>query len=262
MAGLGSRFQKVADTNPEYKKPKPLINVKGRAMVAWAVESLPFVNLPFRPANTSFKVEPSDITFVCLQTHEDEHGITQLLKNAFTPDINVVLIPAVTRGAVETIMAAKKCIAPDEDLIVSDSDHFFDATPLYEMIKNKTPDVAGIIPVFNPPDNDPKWSFTLFDENQTAKAVGEKDATLRAQGAYANIGSYYFSKGSLFINEAEKMINANDMYGAPGKQEFYVAPMYQRLINQGMTVKAAVIPEVWGLGTPADLEYFLANYKG
>lgn len=261
MAGLGSRFQKVADTNPEYKKPKPLINVKGKPMVTWAIESLPFVDLPSRPAQTSFKVKPSDLTFVCLQSHEDEQGITALLKSAFNSDVNVVLIPAVTRGAVETVMAARKYIALNEDLIVTDSDHFFDGTAYYEMIKNKTPDVAGIIPVFQPPDNDPKWSFTLFDANQTALAVGEKDAALRAKGAYANIGAYYFSQGKLFIDEATKMINANDMFGTPGKQEFYVAPMYQRLINQGLTVKAAIIPEVWGLGTPADLDYFLVNYK-
>jgi NDP-sugar pyrophosphorylase family protein len=262
MAGRGSRFQVVSDQNSEYKKPKPLINVKGEPMVSWAIKSLPFVNLPGRTATTDFVVETKDLTFIALQEHETNHQVTEVLKKTFSPDINVVLIPEVTRGAAETVLAAEKYITPDEDLIITDSDHFFDGSNLYTMIRDKEADVAGIIPVFQPPDAEPKWSFTLFDKDQTVLAVGEKDAELAAKGASANIGAYYFTKGKVFVDEAKAMVSANDMYGPAEKAEFYIAPMYQRLINKGMKVKAAIIPEVWGLGTPKDLEYFLANYKG
>ena len=34
MAGLGSRFE-----NSEYKLPKPLIDIKGKPMYAWATDS-------------------------------------------------------------------------------------------------------------------------------------------------------------------------------------------------------------------------------
>ncbi len=261
MAGKGSRFAAAGDQIPEYKKPKPLINIKGKPMVRWAIESLPFVDLPYRPSSTPLKVKQSDLVFICLQVHEDEHKISSLLKKTFSNDINIVLIPEVTRGAVETVMVARTFFDSDEDMIVSDSDHYFDGTSLYEAILNKDNDVMGIIPVFQPPDNDPKWSFTLFDKNLNALAVGEKDAELAARGAYANIGGYYFTKGKIFAQEADKMIKKQEMYGNPGKQEFYVAPMYQRLINNGMRVKVAIAPKVWGLGTPSDLEYFLANFK-
>lgn len=260
MAGKGSRFQAVADQNPEYKKPKPLINVKGKPMIEWAMESLPFLNLPRRRAQTDFKVETKDIIFISRQDQQDEYKIVDLLKQVFGPEISVILIPQVTRGAVETALKAKEYMNSDEDVIISDSDHYFDGANLYKAIKDKDADVEGIIPVFQPPSKDAKWSYTLFDENQTALAVGEKDVELARKGAYANIGGYYFSHGNIFVKEAEEMIAQNDMYGAVGKEEFYVAPLYQRLIKKGMKIKAAIIPQVWGLGTPKDLEFFESNY--
>lgn len=261
MAGRGSRFQAVADQNPEYKKPKPLILVKGKPMIEWAMESLPFLNLPKRAAQTDFKVETSDLIFISRQDQQEEYKIVDLLKQVFGSEITVILIPEVTRGAIETALKAKKYMNSSEDIIISDSDHYFDGMNLYKAIKEKEADIEGIIPVFPPPDEEVKWSYTLFDKDYTALAVGEKDPQLAAKGAYANIGGYYFSHGNVFVKEAEEMITQNDMYGAPGKQEFYVAPLYQRLIKKGMKVKAAIIPQVWGLGTPKDVEFFEKNYK-
>lgn len=261
MAGKGSRFQEVAATNPEYKKPKPLILIKGKPMIEWAMESLPFLDLPKRPATTDIKVSVVNLLFIFLQQQQQEYDITDLLKNLFGQEVHVLLIPEVTRGALETALKAKEFINADEDVLISDSDHFFDGTSLYETIVHKDSATQGIIPVFQPPDKEPKWSYTLFDKNHTALAVGEKDAELAAKGAYANIGAYYFSHGNVFIKEAEEMINLGDMYGTVGKQEFYVAPLYQRMIKKGMKIKAAVTPKMWGLGTPGDVEYFEKNFK-
>lgn len=261
MAGLGSRFQAQAKKNPEYLKPKPLINVHGKPMIEWAMESLPFLDLPKRPATTAFKVPTKNLIFISLLQQQEEYSITELLQGVFGKDIKVILIPQVTRGALETVLAAKDYISSDDDLIVSDSDHYFDGTSLYNAIKNKEEDVEGIIPVFQPPDNEPKWSYMLYDENKVAVAIGEKDPELASKGAYANIGAYYFAHGNTFIREAEEMISSGDMYGPKDKQEFFVAPLYQRMIEKGMKIKAAITPTVWGLGTPKDLENFLENYS-
>lgn len=261
MAGRGSRFQAVADQKPEYKKPKPLIQVKGEPMIVWALRSLPFIDLPTRPAKTAFKVMPKDLVFISLQEQEDRYQITQLLQNIFGKEIHVILIPEVTRGAVETALYAKDFMT-DEEMIISDSDHFFDAMPLYEAILYRDKLTKGIIPTFQVHDKDAKWSYTLFDKENTILAVGEKDVELARKGANGNIGAYYFSSGAIFRKEAEEMIEKQEMYGAEGKKEFYVAPIFQRLVDKGMQMKAVVIPKVWGLGTPKDLEDFLRNYKG
>jgi NDP-sugar pyrophosphorylase family protein len=250
MAGRGSRFAAVADKNPAYQIPKPLIKIKGRPMVVWALDSL-----------KDLYFSPSDLIFICLEEHELKFKVTALLKQNFGNGITVVLIPNVTRGAVETVLCAKPYVDPDEALIVSDSDHFFDGSNLISAIKKNMNNVAGIIPVFSVEDKDPKWSYTLTDRKGVALAVGEKDADLATKGAYANIGAYYFTKSKFFFNIAEEVIARNEMFGAEGKKEFYVAPMYQKMIDKKMKVIVAEIPKVWGLGTPSDLEFFLKDYK-
>lgn len=262
MAGRGSRFLEAQHLNPEYANPKPLISIKGKPMVQWALESLPFVHLPQRPVRTKkIRVSPTKLVFICRRDHEDDFEISKSLKKIFSDYINVLFVDQITRGAAETVLLAKNIIDTDEDIIVSDSDHFFDGMNLYRAILKKDAETSGIIPVFKPPDSDPKWSFTLFGKRRVAVAVGEKDAELAGRGAYANIGAYYFSRGRIFVEETESMIRDGDMYGNEGKKEFYVAPIYNRLIKRGYRIKVAVTPCMWGLGTPKDIEYFKKNFE-
>ncbi|MEK7616877.1 MAG: sugar phosphate nucleotidyltransferase [Patescibacteria group bacterium] len=250
MAGKGSRFSDAAHLNSEYKKPKPLISIKGKPMIVWAIESL-----------KKFNPKPQDLIFICRQDHEDDFQISRSLKDLFGDQIKIVLIAQITKGAAETVLKAKEYISSDEDIIVSDSDHYFDGSFLYNKVSGKDSETEGVIPVFKPPDKDPKWSFSLVEKGDTVTAVGEKDKELAAKGAYANIGGYYFTHGNVFVKEVEGAILENDLTGDEGKKEFYVAPIYQRLISKGKKIIAAITPNVWGLGTPKDVEYFETNFK-
>lgn len=260
MAGLGSRFQKVADKNPEYLKPKPFINVKGRPMIRWATGSLPFLEHPGTTVKTKLKVALKDVAFIILKEHNDAHDIEKKLKEIYSDDITVIVIDRLTRGAAETVLKAKSFIDPEDDLLISDTDHFFDGSPLANLIAAKDPVTAGVIPVFRARNEGvPKWSYThVKPGTDVIEHVAEKSRELMEAGAYANIGAYYFSKGKYFIDEAEKAIAENKRSGS-GAGEFYIAPLYQHLLDKGMKLQAAVVPEVWGLGTPEDLEFFLAN---
>ena len=261
MAGLGTRFKKVAEQNPEYQKPKPFISVRGFPMIRWASASLPFLEHPGRKVKNKNRVKPADVTFVILKEHDTEHGLETKLKEIYSDEIHVVKLDKLTRGAAETAYSARDFIDPEDDLIISDSDHFFDGSFLAKLIETKGPDTAGIIPVFRARNEGiPKWSYTLTKPGSDyAEKVAEKDRELMEAGAYANIGAYYFSKGKHFMDLAEEIIRKNKTFGAPGKGEFYIAPLFQELIAKGLKVQVAVIPEVWGLGTPEDLEYFLKN---
>lgn len=262
MAGLGSRFQKVADTNPEYKKPKPFISVRGVPMVRWATGSLPFVEHPGQTVSSPLRVTMSDLIFVILKAHDQEHQLEAGLREIYSDAIRVIKVPALTRGASETAYQAKPFVDADEDVLITDSDHFFDGRFLEEAIlASKGTETAGLIPVFVPPaDNIPRWSYSLVQEGTTdILKVGEKDRALMEAGAYANIGAYYFSKARHFFDQFEKVERENKMFGEEGKREFYVAPLYQELLDEGKALRAAVLPQVWGLGTPADLERFLAD---
>lgn len=262
MAGLGSRFQNASGTNPEYKKPKPFILVRGVPMVRWATGSLPFVEHPGQTVLSPLRVTMSDLIFVILEAHDREYKLEAGLKQIYSDAIRVIKVPALTRGASETAYQARPFIAPEEDVLITDSDHFFDGRILEQVIiESRGTDVAGIIPVFVPPaDNIPRWSYSLVKPGTSEIVkVGEKDRALMEAGAYANIGAYYFSKARHFFDSFEKVERENRMFGEEGKREFYVAPLYQELLDEGKRYRAAVLPEVWGLGTPSDLERFLAN---
>ena len=263
MAGLGTRFQKKSDTNPEYRKPKPFINVKGSPMVRWATDSLPFIHHPEQEKNKHHIVSPENLIFIILKEHDDKFNIKKGLQEIYSDKIKVIVLPELTRGAAETAYTAKDYVDPEEEIIITDSDHYFDGLPFLEAILNKSQETAGVIPVFRARNEGiPKWSYSLMKEGTTfVEKVAEKDRELMEKGAHANIGAYYFSKAKYFFNEAEEVIKQNRTFGEPGKGEFYIAPLYQNLIEKGYKVEAAVIPVVWGLGTPEDLAYFLEHHE-
>ena len=51
---------------------------------------------------------------------------------------------------------------------------------------------------------------------------------------------------------AQAMIAANERVN----NEFYVAPVYNRMIADGLDIRVDVADEVWVLGTPEDLSHF------
>jgi NDP-sugar pyrophosphorylase family protein len=261
MAGQGSRFSSASRLKPEYRLPKPLIPVFNKPMIRWAIESLPFMDLPNRPSGLSWKIRPASLIFVCLQEHEDNFSMSRKLRDLFGKSINIILIECHTEGAIQTALAAKSII-PDsaEDILISDSDHYFEGENFARKIQSRTPDTAGIIPVDSPKDNTIKHSYSLAVGNDVIKRVAEKDAALARQGAYSNIGAYYFSQAETFFRYAENTVKNKIKTGPPEKAEYYVAPLYQQMINDGLTVRMAYIKNSWRLGTPEDLEYFLINF--
>ena len=261
MAGLGTRFQKVSDQNPEYKKPKPFISIKGKPMVRWALASLPALRHHTEEKKEWHRAEPQDVIFIILKEHNDEHEIERKLKEIYSPAVHIIVLPQPTRGAAETAYAAREYVGPDEDIVITDSDHYFNGQVFMETINNRHAETAGIIPVFVARNEGiPKWSYTLVKPGTNdIEKVAEKDRELMERGAYANIGAYYFSKAKIFFDEAEEVIRNNTLTGDEGKKEFYIAPLYQNLIEKGFTFEAAVVPEMWGLGTPSDVDFFLEH---
>jgi NDP-sugar pyrophosphorylase family protein len=263
MAGLGTRFAEVSEQNPLYKKPKPFIPVHTIPMVRWATGSLPHIAHADRITHHPHaRVQPKDLVFIILKEHNNVHHLASGLREIYSDAITVIELPTVTRGAAETAYAARPHLTDDEELLITDSDHYFDGTLFMERIAHRDPRTVGVIPVFRARNEGiPKWSYSLLKEgtNQITQ-VAEKDRTLMEQGAHANIGAYYFSQARYFFETAAQVITHNKRSGDANKAEFYIAPLYQDLIDAGHRIEAAVIPEVWGLGTPSDLEYFLEQY--
>lgn len=248
IAGLGTRFKKVAHLNPAYKVPKPLIEIKGFPMVRWATGSLPFVEHPGQKVKGGLVVKPKDLIFIALQAHQIHFKIRDKLEQVYGKGLKVVFINTVTRGAAETVLKARDFIDNEEQLIVSDSDHFLDGQALQEGIR-KYPEADGLIPVFRVPEKNPKWSYSRLNDGGFVDLVAEKIPI----SEWANIGAYYFKKGKDFVQGAEEMVRQNELTN----NEFYVAPVYNKLIEKGKKIRLVYPKYVYGLGTPEDLEFFV-----
>jgi len=43
--------------------------------------------------------------------------------------------------------------------------------------------------------------------------------------------------------------------------EFYVCPVYNEAIQAGLKIKSSLVDEMWGMGTPEELNNFLTHKK-
>jgi HAD superfamily hydrolase (TIGR01509 family) len=231
MAGAGSRF---ADAG--YTFPKPLIEVKNKPMIQVVVDNLGI---------------KAKYVYIVQKAHYEKYNLQHLL-NLITPNCEIVQVEGLTEGAACTTLLAKEFINNDKRLVIANSDQFVEWNSnevMYSLVESS---LDGGILTFK--STHPKWSFAKVDENGFVVEVAEK----KPISDNATVGVYYWKKGSDYVKYAEKMIEKNIRVN----NEFYVAPVFNQAIDDGKRFGIREISAMWGIGTPEDLNYFLANYKG
>ena len=228
MAGEGSRFSKEG-----YTFPKPLIDVNGNPMIQTVVENLDF------NAEYIFLVRGEH-----LQKYE---GLEDTLQRITNGKSTIVVVDQLTEGAACTALLAKEHIDNDEDLLIANSDQYIEYSPEnFETIKNMT-NVDAMVYAFEAVH--PKWSFVKTNSRGIVTEVAEK----KPISNIATCGIYWYRRGSDFVKYAERMIDKNIRVN----NEFYIAPVYNELINEGKTLIPFYVHSMWGIGTPEDLRAFL-----
>lgn len=233
MAGLGSRFAQKG-----YTFPKPLIDVNGKPMIQVVVENL--------------NIEANYI-FVVQKEHMEKYNLTHLL-NLIAPgahNCKVVEINGLTEGAACTTLLAKEFIDNDNPLLIANSDQYIEWNSNETMYSFSNNDIDGGMLVFNA--THPKWSFAKLDSSGFIEQVAEKDPI----SDIASVGVYYWAKGSDYVKYAEQMIQNNIRVN----NEFYVCPVINEAIKDNKKFKVSYVKEMWGIGTPEDLETFLISKK-
>ena len=231
MAGAGSRF-----ANAGYTFPKPLIDVNGKPMIQLVVDNLGL---------------EGTYHFIVQKSHRQQYNLDNML-NLISPGCRVIEVDGVTEGAACTSLLAKEFIDNDNPLFFANSDQFADWNPIEFMYKMQETDCDGGIVTFD--STHPKWSFASIDDNGIVMEVAEKNPISK----HATVGFYYWKKGSDFVKYAEQMIEKDIRVN----NEFYVCPVFNEAIKDRKKIRTYDISEMWGLGTPEDLEYFLKNKKG
>jgi len=228
MAGAGSRFIAAG-----YTFPKPLIEVKNKPMIQVVIENL--------------NIDAEHI-FIVQKEHYEKFHLKTLL-NLISPGCKIVQTEGITEGAACTTLLAKEHINNDYPLLIANSDQFIEWDSNEFMYSMAADEIDGGILSFR--STHPKWSFAKLDEKGFVKRVAEKEPI----SDIATVGVYYWSKGSDYVKYAEQMISKNIRVN----NEFYVAPVYNEAIQNEKKIKTFDVKKMWGIGTPEDLNIFLAD---
>jgi dTDP-glucose pyrophosphorylase len=190
--------------------------------------------------------------FVCQRDHYVGYGLDQLLPKWAT-DPEVVLLDNITEGAACTVLTTKNLINGADPLMIANSDQYIDASIDQYLAELEARSLDGLIMTMTA--NDPKWSFAATNPDGIVTRVAEKEPISHD----ATVGIYNFAHGSDFVDAAEAMIEADERVNG----EFYVAPVYNRMVEAGKRIGIYGIGSdgrgMHGLGTPADLEVFLST---
>jgi NDP-sugar pyrophosphorylase family protein len=232
MAGLGSRF-----ANAGYTTPKPLIPILG----------IPMIQLVIRNLQPSV---PHRFIFVCQAAHIAECELRPKLE-AWAPGCAIVELNGLTEGAACTVLAAQPEMDLESPLMIANADQWVDTDiNTYLQAMEELP-LDGLIMTMWA--DDAKWSFVAMENNLVTRVV-EKEVISND----ATVGIYNFRRAADFVKGAEEMIRRDLRV----KNEFYVAPVYNILIEEGYRVGIHDVGReadgMYGLGTPADLDLFLS----
>ncbi len=230
MAGAGSRFSQAG-----YTFPKPLIEVRNKAMIQVVVENL---NID------------ANYIFVVQKKHREKYSLDAML-SLIAPNCKIVEVDGMTEGAACTALLAKDLIDNEKPLFFANSDQFveWDSNEFFYKMNESKAD-GGIV-TFKA--THPKWSFAELDDSGYVTKVAEKNPI----SDNATVGFYYWKKGSDFVRFAESMIEKD----IRTNNEFYVCPVFNEAIQEKLQIKSFEVEGMWGLGTPEDLDYFLKNFK-
>ena len=167
------------------------------------------------------------------------------------PNCKIVEVNTITEGAACTTLLAKNYIDNDCPLIMANSDQFVEWNSIDFMYKMSEQQLDAGILTFK--STHPKWSFVKLNDDNFVTEVAEK----KPISDIATVGIYYWKRGSAYVRYAEQMISKNIRVN----NEFYVCPVFNEAILDGKKIKTYNIENMWGLGTPEDLTFFLKNYN-
>jgi dTDP-glucose pyrophosphorylase len=229
---IAGKAQRFIDAN--YTAPKPLIMVDDRHMIDWALDSIDHDNC--------------NLIFAVRKDHIQTYSIDKILKEKYGEGVHIVVIDQITEGTLCTCLLAKDIINWDTDpLVIYTPDVCFE--PKFDPHFVASTGTDGFILTFKA--NSPAHSYALTDDQGVVSKTVEKEVI----SSNAAVGIYYFKRGSDFVKYAEEMVDRD----IRTNNEFYICPIYNFLIRDGLKVTSSNVDKMHVLGTPDDLSFFTSN---
>ena len=231
-AGKGSRFADVG-----FEQPKPLIPIWDIPMLIWVI--------------TNFPLEIADeISILCQKSHNIPiilESFTSKLPNK----VKFIEIDYWTDGPAHSLELLIEELDEDSPAICANSDQFiFAGLPAFVMAV-RTGESDGQILTMEASGN--AWSYVGRGSDGEVNEVIEKVEISNE----ATVGVYGWSS----IKTLKNALTWQRKSGNKVNNEYYVAPSYHHLIEQGLSISTHSVGThgegVHGLGVPKDLEHFL-----
>ena len=228
MAGLGSRFIKEG-----FKVPKQIINIKDKHLIDISLDCLNY--------------NDCNLIFVLRDEHVYNHHMDELLMKKFGDDISIVVLDQLTDGSVCSCLFAESLIDNDSPLVIHTLDIEF--RPVFDPHVIETLDADGLILTFK--SNSTNYSYAQLDKDGNVIKTAEK----KAISPNACVGIYGFKKGSDFCKYAREMIERD----LRTKNEFYISPLYNVLIEDGKKIVTEDVDKMHIFGTPDEYHFYKDN---
>lgn len=231
MAGLSSRFFKVGYTLPKYQ-----LDLDGVSVFSHSI--LSFKNY----------FDSDTFVFVVRDVYGTPSFVEEEARKLGIVDFRVVVLKGETRGQAETAYLALEEFSGDFPIFIFNIDTFrFDY---------KKPDFIGCcdgyLEVFQAEGE--HWSFVQPNGSEDVVKTTEKDRI----SDLCSDGLYYFKQKTVFESLFVDAVSRDETV----KGEYYVAPLYNRLIARGGKVKYEVIEldQIGFCGTPEEYESLLNRH--
>jgi len=233
MAGRGERFSSVG-----YDVPKPLIDIKGKPMIEWAVESL------------GFSSESTHYIFIVRKYEQSSFNERlNVVLDGITKNKTVYSVDYITEGPCSTCLLAERSINNDSPLVICNCDQVMKWNGEYFISSCLNSPYDGVVVTYE--ESTPKNSYAKISSNGDVVRIEEKNVI-------SNVslnGIHFWKQGSYFVESAHTMIHDNERYN----NEFYVGPTYNKMIASGKRVGIFHIPKQCHnpVGVPSDVGLFL-----
>ena len=236
MAGLSSRF-----ANAGYTKPKYMLDLNGNSVFAHVI--------------SGFKAYFNTIQFLFVyrDIQDTKRFIQQECKKISLEKYQSIELDQETLGQAHTTFLGiqKANISDNESILIFNIDTFrpnFSLPTQFDLQK-----IDGYLEVFESEGN--QWSFVLPSNQKLCKVA--KTAEKERISNLCSSGLYYFKKSEDFKNIFKIMQRNRDFT----KNELYIAPMYNYLIEKGGDVRYYKISleEIVFCGTPQEYERLIKN---
>lgn len=229
LLGKGSRFSESG-----FSMPKPLIMVDDKTIIEHSM--------------SSFHLEDTtEIIFIVREEHATNFGIDSFLSQKFGKNIKIVKVCEETRGSVESVLKARHLIDDLLPLSIWCSDVYFEGEDSKKFKPNNSFIDGSLNYVLTTKANSPAYSYIKTDGKHVVEVAEKKVISNQA-----NLGYYNFSSGKLFCEYADKMISLDYRTN----NEFFIAPIYNLLVADGLEVTHKEFQKTHFFGTPKELFFY------